>query len=151
MWNKGNPHFIQATLRKSSLVSARHQLAHVKIINSYTHQALTITMYDKYQLQKSTCVNTCPAGYSSTDERLCLPINDEKRAAYLSNPSVSSPFDYQNFKDTLLWSSLFTLGVGLFWLVLSFCFPRLAPIIAHILGALTLITLGILTLVLWDR
>jgi len=36
-------------------------------------------------------------------------------------------------------------------MVISFCFPKLAPIIAHVLGALTLVALGILVLVLWDK
>lgn len=42
-------------------------------------------------------------------------------------------------------------GIGLLWFVISFCFPRLAPTIAHVLGAITLIVLGILVLLLWDK
>lgn len=93
---------------------------------------------------------TCPKGYFGS-QGLCLPENDELRAQYLSNPKLSGPFDYSNFKQTLIWSALTALGLGLLWTLISFCFPRLAPIIAHVLGALVLITLGILVLVLWDR
>jgi hypothetical protein len=69
----------------------------------------------------------------------------------LSNPSVSGPFNYKDFKTTLLWSALTAFGIGLLWFVISFCFPKLAPAIAHVLGAITLITLGVLVLVLWDK
>lgn len=93
---------------------------------------------------------SCPAGFTASNN-LCLPQNEELRAQYLANPSVSSPFDYQNFKQVLIWTALTALGIGLLWMALSFCFPKLAPVIAHILGALTLITLGILALVLWDK
>ena len=96
------------------------------------------------------CVNSCPNGFFES-QGLCLPENDEQRDLYLSNPNTSSPFDYENFKSTLLWSSLVALGIGLLWLTISLCFPKLAPILAHVLGALTLIALGILVLVLWDK
>jgi membrane associated rhomboid family serine protease len=46
---------------------------------------------------------------------------------------------------------LTAFGIGLLWFVISFCFPRLAPTIAHVLGAITLIVLGILVLLLWDK
>jgi hypothetical protein len=95
-------------------------------------------------------MNACPAAYSAS-QGVCLPIDSNLRAAYLTNPSISSPYDYNNFKMTLIWVSLATFGLGLLWMTLSFCFPRLAPIIAHILGALVLIALGVLILVLWDR
>ena len=68
----------------------------------------------------------------------------------MSNPNVSSPFDYENFKQTLIWSALTAAGLGLLWTIISFCFPKFAPIIAHIMGALVLIALGVLVLVLWD-
>lgn len=41
--------------------------------------------------------------------------------------------------------------MGLLWLIIQYCFPKLAPVIAHVLGALTLIAFGILVLVLWDK
>lgn len=93
---------------------------------------------------------TCPKAYFGS-QGLCLPENEELRSQYLSNPNLSSPFDYSNFKQTLIWSALTALGLGLLWMLISFCFPLLAPVIAHVLGALVLITLGILVLVLWDR
>lgn len=80
-----------------------------------------------------------------------MPTNEDLRAKYLANSSASSPFDYQNFKWALIWSALTTLGISLLWLLISLCFPKLAPIIAHILGAISLITLGVLVLVLWDK
>lgn len=82
---------------------------------------------------------------------MCLPNDSDLRSQYLSNPSVSSPFDYNNFKQTLLWSALTALGIGLIWATLTYCFPKLVPIIAHVLGALTLIALGVLILVLSDK
>lgn len=93
---------------------------------------------------------SCPNGYFA-NQGLCLPKNDDLRAQYLSHSSASSPFDYENFKQALIWSALTALGIGLLWLFISLCFPRLAPIIAHILAALTLIALGVLVLVLWDK
>jgi hypothetical protein len=69
----------------------------------------------------------------------------------LSNPSISSPYDYDNFKQTLLWTALTTLGIGLIWATLTFCFPKIISMVAHVLGALSLIALGVLVLVLWDR
>lgn len=86
-----------------------------------------------------------------SSQGVCLPNNDDQRAAYLSNPSLSGPFDYDNFKQTLLWSALTALGIALLWLTISLCFPALAPILAHILGAMVLIALGVLLLVLWDK
>lgn len=91
----------------------------------------------------------CPNGFFNS-QGLCLPENDDQRALYLANPNTSSPFDYQNFKLTLLWSALTAAGLGLLWTIISFCFPKFAPIIAHIMGALVLIALGVLVLVLWD-
>ena len=74
-----------------------------------------------------------------------------KELNILNNPKISSPFDYTNFKNTLFWSALTTLGLGILWMTISYCFPKLAPIIAHIAGAIVLITLGVLVLVLWDE
>lgn len=51
----------------------------------------------------------------------------------------------------MIWSALTALGIGLLWMAISFFFPNLAPIIAHILGAMTLVALGVLVLVLWDK
>lgn len=111
-------------------------------------QSLYYNTPDNYD--KAACVNSCPNGYTAS-QGLCLPNDDNLRAQYLNNPSVSAPFNYDGFKKTLLWSALTALGIGLLWMVISFCFPKLAPIIAHVLGALTLVALGILVLVLWDN
>jgi hypothetical protein len=95
-------------------------------------------------------VSACPSGYFAS-QGLCLPQDNGLRLIYLTNPSVANLFDYENFKRTLLWSSLATLGLGLLWMTLSFCFPKIAPIIAHVMGALVLLALGVLVIVLWDR
>jgi putative Mn2+ efflux pump MntP len=78
-------------------------------------------------------------------------VDSNLLGAYLANPSVSSLFDYNNFKQTLIWVSIATFGLGLLWMTLTFCFPQLAPTLAHVLGALVLIAVGVLLLVLWDR
>lgn len=122
----------------------------VKLENSFTPPKPILSMYPNHNIQSSTCVAACPKGFFGS-QGLCLPEKEELRNQYLSNPSISSPFDYSNFKTALIWSALTALGLGLLWTVISFCFPKLAPTIAHILGALVLITLGILVLVLWDR
>lgn len=36
-------------------------------------------------------------------------------------------------------------------MTLTWCAPKMAPLIAHVMGALVLIALGVLILVLWDR
>jgi hypothetical protein len=46
---------------------------------------------------------------------------------------------------------LTALGIGLLWMLFTLCFPKLAPIVAHVLAAIALITLGVLILVLWDQ
>lgn len=97
-----------------------------------------------------TCVNNCPAGTDQSN-RFCLPQDDKLRETVLNIPGVGDNIDYGGFKTTLIWSSLAALGLGLLWMTISFCFPKLAPIIAHIMGALVLITLGILILVLPDK
>lgn len=115
----------------------------------YSSKADTFNVPTIIIFRSGTCVATCPKGYFGS-QGLCLPENDELRAQYLSNPNLSGPFDYSNFKQTLIWSALTALGLGLLWTLISFCFQT-RPIIAHVLGALVLITLGILVLVLWDR
>jgi hypothetical protein len=78
-------------------------------------------------------------------------VDENLQSQYLSNPSVSGPFNYSDFKRTLGWSALTAFGIGLLWMVISFCFPKNAPALAHVLGAITLIVLGVLSLVLWDK
>ena len=43
------------------------------------------------------------------------------------------------------------LGFGLLWMTFVHCAPRIAPIVAYILGAILLLAIGILLLVLWDK
>lgn len=64
---------------------------------------------------------------------------------------MQGPLDYDNFKKTLGWSALVAVGFGLLWMTLTWCAPKLAPIIAHVGAIILLLAIGILLLVLWDK
>jgi glucan phosphoethanolaminetransferase (alkaline phosphatase superfamily) len=64
-----------------------------------------------------------------------------------TNPITTSSTDYYGFQ-TAFWATVVTaFGLGLIWLAWVHLFPRLAPHTAFVLAILSLIALGVLTLV----
>jgi hypothetical protein len=95
-------------------------------------------------------VSSCPGGYFAANG-LCIPEDEKLRNQYLDNPSISSTYDNDHFKQTLIWSSLVAFGFGLLWMTFVHCAPRTANMVAYVLGAILTLVLGILLLVLWDK
>jgi hypothetical protein len=68
-----------------------------------------------------------------------------------ADPATASSDDYYGFQNTFWAVILTSLGLGLIWLAIVHIVPRLAPHIAHILAILTLIAVGVLTLVVSSK
>jgi len=95
-------------------------------------------------------VKSCPANFY-VHQNLCLPTTQQSLDLYLSNPQITSPLQYNQFKWILFYTAIITLCIGLIWSVLVQALPRYVSIIGHLLGTGCLIAFGVLILVLSDE
>lgn len=69
----------------------------------------------------------------------------------MENNEIAAPIQFPNFRWTLFYTFIVSLGLGMLWAFITHCFPREAPILAHTLAPLALIAFGVLILVLNDK
>ena len=98
-----------------------------------------------------TCVSSCPSGTTVSEEntgKLCVPNDPDAREKVLNDRMARRPWEWEQFKKTLLYTAMCAIGIGLIWMTIVHLCPKVAPILAIIGAILLLIAVGILLLVL---